>query len=346
MTAPKFSIIVPVYNAETTINQTIDTLRKIDSDNFEVLLVNDGSIDHTEKVIKDSIENDPRFLLHTKKNEGPGLARNRGVEEARGDYLLFFDADDLPVATILDDYAKIIYENPSLDLIISSFTFRTLNQDKVVDEKNYLINDYVYSSNKSFLADMYELMNQQLMYVVWNKCYRRDIISANNIRFKNYNSCEDRIFNIEYYKYCHQVVMNSKIEYVYEFEGGRGITNQYKEDKFATFKEFYEQSNLLTNNSNRAGMASLLLKGTTSVIFSILETDSALIKDKKKEISKIFNDQVIRKASKIAEGDTLIKKITKMLYKMPEMVFYYGVKIMYQIQKCSPSLLAKLKRNY
>ena len=69
---------------------------------------------------------------------------------------------------------------------------------------------------------MYQLMNEQLMYVVWNKCYRSDILKNNQILFKTYNSCEDRIFNLHYYEYCHQVIMNPKVEYIYEFEGGKG----------------------------------------------------------------------------------------------------------------------------
>lgn len=84
MSTPKFSIIIPIYNAETSITKTIKVLKEFDNANFEILLVNDGSTDSTEKVVNDSIGEDPRFHLFTKKNEGPGLARNYGIERARG----------------------------------------------------------------------------------------------------------------------------------------------------------------------------------------------------------------------------------------------------------------------
>lgn len=346
MLAPKFSIIIPVYNAEKTITKMINGLKKIEKNNFEVLLVNDGSIDQTEKVIAKSIKNDQRFLLFNKKNEGPGIARNYGIEHAKGDYLLFFDADDLPVITVLDDYTTIIDENPKLDLIISSFTFRTLNQEKVVDEKNYLIDDYSYNSNKEFLADMYELMNKQMMYVVWNKCYRRNIILTNNIRFKNYRSCEDRIFNLDYYKHCSEVVMNPKVEYVYEFEGGQGVTNQYNENKFATFKEFYERSNAITSDENKAGMAALLLKGTTSVMFSILETQKIDKKQKKKEIEMILRDKKVIEAKRIAAVDTPVKRITKLLFNMPSPLFITVLTMGTLVETKLPGIMALLKRKY
>lgn len=346
MFEPKFSIIIPIYNAESTIRKTIDILKKMEHSNFEVLLVNDGSTDQTEKVISNYIVGDPRFILFSKKNEGPGLARNFGIEHATGDYLLFFDADDFPEKTILDDYMTIISDNSKLDLIISSFTFRTLNQEKIADEKNYLVDDYVYDNNEDFLSDMYELMNKQLMYVVWNKCYRRDIILDNNIRFKNYSSCEDRIFNLDYYKYCSLVIMNSKIEYIYEFDGGQGITNKYVKDKFATFKEFYERSNSITNNENKAGMAALLLKGTTSVIFSILETEKISRKEKKNEIISILHDKSILEARKIAITDTTAKKITKMLFKMPNPVLMLVLNTGAFVETRMPGVMALLKRKY
>ncbi|MGM0167270.1 glycosyltransferase family 2 protein [Enterococcus sp. AZ186] len=346
MSTPKFSIIIPIYNAETSITKTIKVLKEFDNANFEILLVNDGSTDSTEKVVNDSIGEDPRFHLFTKKNEGPGLARNYGIERARGDYLLFFDADDYPEKTILNDYALIISNNPRLDLIVSSFIFRTMNQEKVADEKEYLVTEHIYDDNEEFLTDMYELMNKQLMYVVWNKCYRRDLIIKNKIRFKDYRSCEDRIFNLDYYKHCSLVVMNPKVEYVYEFVGGQGITNQYNQEKFATFKEFYERGNAITNNEIREGMAALLLKGATSVIFSILETEKITRKQKKIEIDSILNDTSIVEAKQYAITDTTTKKITKLLFNMPRPLLLFVFNIGAFIETKMPGVMALLKRNY
>ncbi|MGL9728860.1 glycosyltransferase family 2 protein [Enterococcus sp. DIV0756] len=346
MVEPKFSIIIPVYNAEATITRTINTLKELDYPNFEVLLVNDGSTDKTEGIISNIISGDERFRLLSKENGGPGLARNYGIEQVKGDYILFFDADDFPQKTILDDYSSIISANPKLDLIISSFNFRTLNQEKIADEKNYLVEEYIYDNKEEFLSNMYELMNKQLMYVVWNKCYRRDVIINNDIRFKNYRSCEDRIFNLDYYKHCSVVVMNSKIEYVYNFDGGLGITNQYNENKFATFKEFYERSNAITNSGDKPGMAALLLKGTVSVIFSILETDMIDRQQKKVEINSILSDSSILEAKKIATSATIAKKITKLLFNMPRPMFMIVLNTGAFIEMKIPGLMALLKRNY
>lgn len=346
MSVPKFSIIIPVYNAASTITRTVNVLKELDNNNFEVILVNDGSTDDTKNVLNQAISSDSRFKVLDKNNQGPGIARNYGIEHAQGEYLLFFDADDYPEKTILNDYAKIISVHAELDLIISSFTFRTLDKKQIADEKKYLVNEYVYETNKEFLADMYELMNQQLMYVVWNKCYRRDIIQKYAIRFKNYHSCEDRIFNLDYYKYCAKVVMNPKIEYIYEFEGGQGITNQYNDNKFQTFKEFYERSNSITDDQHKEGMAALLLKGTTSVIFSILATNKLNKKQKRIAVDSVLNDDSIIEAKKIAKTDTTAKKITKLLFNMPNSAVRTVLTTGSFIENKMPGVMAILKRKY
>lgn len=346
MNNPKFSIIVPVYNAEATIGRTIDILKELTYEEYEVVLVNDGSTDQTQVIIQELIENDERFELITTTNQGPGLARNEGIRQSKGDYLLFFDADDTPVKTILSDYDHLLEKSPKADLVVSSFVFRTMDEGKIVSEKENLVTEYHYLTHEEFIKDMYQLMNEQLMYVVWNKCYRSDILKNNQILFKNYNSCEDRIFNLHYYEYCHQVIMNPKVEYIYEFEGGKGITNQYRPNKFETFKEFYSLANTVTDDTNKDGMAALFLKGVISVILSILDTETRTTSQKKSEIEHILSDASVIEATKIANTDTIIRKLTKKFFQLPKGLSYFSIKTIASLQKTNPRLIALLKRKY
>jgi len=346
MIEPKFSIIVPVYNAQSTIKKTIKTLQALDYDDYEVIIVNDGSTDDTEKLIVTLTEGNPIFQLITTENNGPGIARNIGIEQAKGSYILLFDADDEPSRSILKDYDRLLTDQPEADLIVSSFLFRTMDNEKVVSEKVNQVPDTIYRTHETFLEDMYHLMNQQLMYVVWNKCYRREIVMEQNIRFRNYRSCEDRIFNLEYYQHCQCVVMNPTVEYTYEFVGGKGITNKYHPNKFQTFKEFYLLANDVTNQINKPGMAALLLKGTTSVIFSIYGNSDQTSKEKNREAKKVLADPVILEAKNIALTDSTAKKVTKLLYKLPAPIFLSAVRIGSFVEEKMPGLIAFLKRSY
>ncbi|MBO1308229.1 glycosyltransferase family 2 protein [Enterococcus sp. 669A] len=346
MVSPKFSIIIPVYNAENTVNRTINYLKDLSYTNYEVILIDDGSGDSTGERIRQLINADNRFKLYRKENEGPGSARNFGIEKACGDYLLFFDVDDYAKSTILLDYSEIIGKYPDMDLIISSFTFRSKDKDRVLSEKDYLVPDCEYLSNSTFLSDLYDLMNKQLMYVVWNKCYKREIIMKEKIRFKDYRSCEDRIFNLEYYQFCNKVSLNPKVEYVYEFDGASGITNRYFSDKFTSFKEFYEVANDITDDQLKPELASLFLKGVVSVIFSVLNTDKLTSYNKKNEINSILADSSVIEAKKIAKTDTSSKKMVKLMFNSPKILFACFIKMGSIADAKLPRLITYLKRIY
>ena len=90
----KFSIIVPVYNVEKYLKRCLDSIQNQTYDNFEVIIVNDGSPDHSQEIIDEYVKHDDRFLSYQKENGGLSDARNYGVKYATGDYLLFVDSDD------------------------------------------------------------------------------------------------------------------------------------------------------------------------------------------------------------------------------------------------------------
>lgn len=105
------SIVVPVYNSEKFIDQTIETVKKQTYNNWELLLVNDCSTDKSKEIIIKKIKNDDRIkLLELEKNSGAAIARNKGIENARGKYIVFLDADDLWNEKKLEKQVKFMRE--------------------------------------------------------------------------------------------------------------------------------------------------------------------------------------------------------------------------------------------
>ena len=86
-----FSIIIPVYNAEKYIKNCIQSIQKQTFDNFECILINDGSTDNSLNILNDIAETDSRFIIINKKNEGVSSARNQGLSKASGDFIIFID---------------------------------------------------------------------------------------------------------------------------------------------------------------------------------------------------------------------------------------------------------------
>lgn len=110
MNAPKVSIIIPVYNAETFIADCINSVLAQTEQDWELILVNDCSTDNTLEIIQSIINGDVNgngkfFLLRQERNQGPSAARNRGIREAKGEYVFFLDADD----TITSDCMEVLY---------------------------------------------------------------------------------------------------------------------------------------------------------------------------------------------------------------------------------------------
>lgn len=89
-----YSIIIPVYNAEKTLSRAIDSVINQTYHSWELILVNDGSIDNSKEIMQNYSERDQRIRVINQKNTGPGLSRNVGIEIAKGDYITFLDADD------------------------------------------------------------------------------------------------------------------------------------------------------------------------------------------------------------------------------------------------------------
>lgn len=103
---PKFSIVIPLYNKQQVIKSTIDSCISQDFTDFEIVIVNDGSTDESANVVK-AIK-DSRIRLVEQKNSGPSAARNRGCAEAKGEWIVFIDADDLFLHTALSTFNDLI----------------------------------------------------------------------------------------------------------------------------------------------------------------------------------------------------------------------------------------------
>ena len=91
---PLFSVIVPVYNSEKYLNKCIDSILKQSFDNYELLLINDGSTDKSLEICKKYERLDSRVKVYNKKNSGTASTRNFGLFKAKGDYVVYVDSDD------------------------------------------------------------------------------------------------------------------------------------------------------------------------------------------------------------------------------------------------------------
>ena len=100
------SIIVPVYNVESYLKECLESIQKQTYTNFEVILVNDGSTDYSKDICEEYCRKDSRFHLINQKNQGQSIARNRGVAESTGEFIVFIDSDDIVKFDLLTQLKK------------------------------------------------------------------------------------------------------------------------------------------------------------------------------------------------------------------------------------------------
>lgn len=206
---PKISIIVPVYNVEQYLNRFFKSISNQNFKEFELLLIDDGSTDDSLKLCKEFESNDKRVKVYHQKNSGSGIARNYGLNEAKGKYIYFCDPDDYIQPDLLKDNYKIAESNDT-NLVV----FGYIEEDVKNNPKSYVIpKKGYYVSKEDFINAFPALLKQGLMYCVWNKLYLRR--SIGKTRFTDIKVGQDVRFNIEYYKNISKVYCNDNYYYHY-----------------------------------------------------------------------------------------------------------------------------------
>lgn len=206
---PKYSIIVPIYNSEKYIGRCIESVQKQTEQDWELLLINDGSSDNSESICTSFQSQDTRIKYFYQKNSGVSSARNRGLLEAQGEWITFIDSDDWIEENHLETFNKQIAQN--VDLCINSF---------IVD-LSYGSRNFNYINCKSFnKADSIKLLFTVLKahsQFLWIKAFKRSIIKDYNISFnEQVNLGEDNIFILNYISHINSLSSSSIATYHYD----------------------------------------------------------------------------------------------------------------------------------
>lgn len=179
----KFSIIVPVYNVQQYLSQCLKSLVSQDYTDYEIICVNDGSTDGSRKMLSEWEVRLPQMRVIDRENGGLSAARNTGLAEATGDYVLFVDSDDWVDASMLSTLAKAI---DGQDMLCFACR-RTDNNatDSLADEE---------SDGWSYY-NRHTLESRIVPFVcVWQRCYRRGFLDDNGLRFREGILHEDNEF--------------------------------------------------------------------------------------------------------------------------------------------------------
>lgn len=185
----KLTVIVSAYNVGKYIKKCLKSLVNQTLENIEILVVNDGSTDNTEIIVKDFEKKYKNLKLLNKENGGLSSARNYGIKYATGDYIAFVDGDDyLEEVAYKEIMKKLVREKSEIGI----FSYKKVYKNKV---ENVRLNKKLYSGK--FLKNVLS-KSDEASIVAWNKIFKRDIIIENKIYFENKAYFEDTGFIFRY----------------------------------------------------------------------------------------------------------------------------------------------------
>ncbi|MCA1320225.1 glycosyltransferase family 2 protein [Bacillus tianshenii] len=250
----KVSIIVPAFNVEKYLHECLDSLINQTLGDIEVILINDGSTDMTTSICDAYADKDNRIKVIHQENGGLSNARNRGIQLAQGEFIIFVDGDDWIDNDTCEKAYELAIKNKADSIIfcsISEYGTKSVKKD-IFDENNISfekidIRDSLFKGMIGLEKD--KLRNPERidrLIPAWGKLYNTRIIKDNNIKFIDLSRIpsECQLFNMEYYYYSEKTIYVKDHYYHYRRDNNASLTKSYKKgllEKWLNWAEYVDE---------------------------------------------------------------------------------------------------------
>jgi glycosyltransferase involved in cell wall biosynthesis len=244
---PLVSVVVPVYNAERHLGECVESLLGQTLRQLEVILVNDGSEDGSGALCDSFAARDPRVVAIHTENGGAAAARNRGLEEAQGDYVYFVDADDWVEPCTVESCLERIGESGA-DLAVFGY-YKESSLGGAPLSKPILPPDL---ERAALTLAVPRLCASRTGLMVWNKLIRKSLLDDHHIIFSDVKRIEDMSFMLDVYRACERVVVVRECFYHYRLYPHSG---QYQRQSLTDHVRIFEKYLRLTEDLGSGGPA-------------------------------------------------------------------------------------------
>lgn len=225
----KYSVIIPAYNCELTIENTVYSILSSGLVDFEIVIIDDGSKDRTGEICDAFAEKFEQVYCIHQKNAGVSAARNQGIAEAKGEYIIFFDADDSIDENAFCHAVEII-DKTSPDMLIFGESFDYYHKGKMYRRDELCYKEEICLSAERLAERFEELFACNALSPVWNKFIKRGMLINNNVHFDGeVFEMEDFLFSVKCMKQCETVYMLPEAIYRYrQAEDERSTYNRLR----------------------------------------------------------------------------------------------------------------------
>lgn len=294
------SIIIPVYNTEQYLESCLISVCNQTFSNLEIIVVNDGSTDSSLNIINRYAQCDPRIVVFNQKNQGLSSARNRGLQMANGEYIIFLDSDDW----LELDCCEIAYleaEKSMVDVVLWSYSREYQSNSKTT----LLFYDSVIKWDENNINDLFkrmvgltgnELKQPQkidALITAWGKLYRKRII--NDIRFIDTQiiGTEDALFNIQIFSGVKSAIYLPIVMSHYRKDNTNSLTHCYKKKLVGQWSELYKRIEIHLNSISASegfyhALSNRMCLGLIGLGMNLAEDTTMSFNEKRRELKRIL----------------------------------------------------------
>ena len=212
---PLISVIIPVYNTKDYLDQCLGSIQRQTLRDIEVIIIDDGSNDGSEKICDEYGKRDNRFHILHQKNAGLAAARNIGIEQSRADYIMWADSDDWVEPTFCEEALKAVTENRA-DIVV----FRYILQTNRGPEETKPFPKVGIIIKEKAMTEYWPIITP----IVWNKLYRRNLFK--NVQYPEGHTYEDHATTYRVFQAAERICLNNQCLYNYRNERKGSISNQ------------------------------------------------------------------------------------------------------------------------
>ena len=238
---PKISVIIPVYMAENYLRPCIDSVLAQSYENFELLLIDDGSTDSSGAICDEYAKTDKRITVYHRQNQGVSKTRNFGMQHASGEYILFVDADDLIQPAYIE---KLYGAMPEGDAnAVSMCRFQMLEGSIISDTHESLLN-FCAQTDSLFERFLNPLVTRKIYGTCWRVLFPKRLLEQYSITFFHCKIAEDMLFFMEVISHCSQISVCDEPLYLYrQFDNSsshRNYITNYLPDRLAYLEKLQQ----------------------------------------------------------------------------------------------------------
>lgn len=316
---------------------------------YEVILVNDGSKDDSDRVIHDYQKADPRIKSMTILNSGPAIARNFGLAQAVGEYVLFLDSDDSFCLNALSLIAqKLIEKSP--DLLV--FGYYITDPDGMIISKNGYP-DKEFHQLSDINSDLSTLYQSNQLNQVWNKAFRNSLIKQKNIQFSDHRYGEDRLFVLDVIRESNHILIMEQQLYLYVNNPYGSLITKYLPDKFEICRlinlRIHDLAESIHANSShdQAQFDYMFFKNVVSSMVQLYDYSCDMNnREKKTFIKQILHDKMVMDIGQLSQFGLSTRVLRWIVKTRAISLNLLSSWIIHNISLRFPSLFIKTKHRY